>query len=112
MKLLRLMPVLLPAALLASCGDETQSDADARSSTGQVLEGTISDAMLPVDRVRSEPPLLRPAPSVNGATGAAAPSGDEGDENGESGGDEDAGNASGEADESPEPSPPENEGDA
>lgn len=112
MKLLRLMPVLLPAALLAACENERQDDADARSSSGQVLEGTISDAMLPVDRVRSEPPLLRPAPSANGPTGPAAPSDDEGDENGASGDDEDAGDAAGAADEAPEPSPPENEGDA
>ena len=50
------MPAL---ALLAACGGDAPTD-DSRSASGEVLEGTISDAMLPVDRVRSEPPLEDP----------------------------------------------------
>ena len=56
-----LAPVLLVGALLglAACGKEAPKD-DSRSATGQVLEGSISDEMLPVDTVRSEPPLEDP----------------------------------------------------
>jgi hypothetical protein len=54
----RLIVLLLPMALLAACGEE-QAD-DGRAASGEVLEGTISDAMLPLDRVQSEPPLEDP----------------------------------------------------
>jgi hypothetical protein len=50
--------LLLPLALLAACGEEPTDDG--RAASGEVLEGTISDAMLPVDRVQSEPPLEDP----------------------------------------------------
>ena len=53
----RLFLALAPVALLASCGGEADEEGTA---SGEVLEGTISDAMLPVDRVRSEPPLENP----------------------------------------------------
>jgi hypothetical protein len=46
-------------ALVAACDGETPAD-DGRAASGEVLEGTISDAMLPVDRVRSEAPLADP----------------------------------------------------
>ena len=54
----RLLFALLPIALVAACKDEASNDS--RSASGEVLEGTVSDAMLPVDRVRSEPPLEDP----------------------------------------------------
>ena len=69
---------LLPIAalgLLAACGDDPapSPDDDDRTASGEILEGTISDAMLPVDRVRSEPPLLRPAaPAAGGGSSATA----------------------------------------
>jgi hypothetical protein len=53
----RLFLALLPIALLAACTDEP---ADEGAATGEVLEGTVSDAMLPLDRVQSEPPLEDP----------------------------------------------------
>ena len=53
--------LVLPAlALLAACGGDNTSGNDGRAASGEVLEGTISDEMLPVDRVRSEPPLEDP----------------------------------------------------
>lgn len=55
----RAIPVLAVLALLAACGGEASTD-DGRAASGEVLEGTITDAMLPVDRVRSEPPLEDP----------------------------------------------------
>jgi hypothetical protein len=54
----RLILVLAPLALLAACGEEPAGDG--RAASGEVLEGTISDAMLPLDRVQSEPPLENP----------------------------------------------------
>ena len=58
---MRLQPLvaLAPLALLAACNKQAPSN-DSRSASGEVLEGTISDAMLPVDRVQSEPPLEDP----------------------------------------------------
>lgn len=57
----RLLLALPALALLAACGGGDSSESDGRAASGEVLEGTISDEMLPVDRVRSEPPLEDPA---------------------------------------------------
>ena len=46
--------IALPLAL-AACGDK-EPDAKA-TAAGEILEGTTSDAMLPLDTVRSQPPL-------------------------------------------------------
>lgn len=56
----RLFLALTPLALLAACGKEAPAEGDSRSASGTVLEGTISDAMLPVDTVQSQPPLAEP----------------------------------------------------
>ena len=72
--------ILLPLALLAACKDEVADDTG-RAASGEVLEGTISDAMLPLDRVTSEPPLEDPeafakaqekadSPAATGSPGA------------------------------------------
>lgn len=61
-----------PLALLAACGEEAPTD-DGRAATGEVLEGTISDAMLPVDRVRSQAPLAAPERTAGGEDGTATP---------------------------------------
>ena len=46
---------------LAACGSETKAPV-AKDAGGEVLEGSISDAMLPLDTVRSQAPLApRPA---------------------------------------------------
>lgn len=76
----RLPAALLPLALLAGCGEEPPvvepGDNDGRSAEGEVIGGTISDAMLPLDTVRSQaPPAVAasaPGPSETPA-GAAAP---------------------------------------
>jgi hypothetical protein len=79
----RLFIALIPLALLAACKDEVANEADSRSARGEVLEGTISDAMLPLDRVRSEPPLEDPEAfaeaqekATEGAPGAPAQAGE------------------------------------
>ena len=56
----RLLLALPALALLAACGGNAPTGKDRRAASGEVLEGTISDEMLPVDRVRSEPPLEDP----------------------------------------------------
>jgi hypothetical protein len=55
----RLLIALSPLLLLAACGKEAPVD-DSRSASGEVLEGTVSDAMLPLDTVKSEPPFEDP----------------------------------------------------
>ena len=54
----RCLALLLPLALLAGCNKSSKNDE--RSASGQVLQGTISDDMLPLDKLKSEPPLLAP----------------------------------------------------
>lgn len=53
---------------LSACGEKGKDGAKG-SAEGEVLEGSISDAMLPLDTVRSQPPL---APH-SGAPGSRTP---------------------------------------
>jgi hypothetical protein len=46
---------------LAGCQEKTQTAPSNATAVGEVLAGSASDAMLPVDTVRSKPPL---APKV------------------------------------------------
>ena len=59
----RLITALSLAIALAACGsgDETTAD-DARQAEGEVLEGTVSDAMIPLDQLRSQGEPLRQTP--------------------------------------------------
>lgn len=82
----RLPAVLIPFALLAACGEEPvveATDNDGRTAAGEVIGGTISDAMLPLDSVRSQAPAAAEAsdtgsgvPSEGGATRAGQASGE------------------------------------
>lgn len=56
MKLLPNPLWLLLAVALASCGEEKKAAAGAQSG-GEVLEGSISDSMIPLETVRSQAPL-------------------------------------------------------
>jgi hypothetical protein len=70
---LTLRPALVLAAaiaLLAACNKSPDTN---RSASGEVLEGTISDNMLPLDKVTSQPPLA--APTGSGKSGAKAGAG-------------------------------------
>ncbi|MBO9519581.1 MAG: hypothetical protein J7493_16080 [Porphyrobacter sp.] len=73
----RLIPALAALTLLSACGGGKTSADDSRSASGEVLEGTASDAMLPVDQVRSQAPFA--PPERTGAAGAteAVPAGEE-----------------------------------
>lgn len=53
MKLYRFAPLALLA--LAACGSEPKPTGG--SADGEILPGSASDAMLPLDTVRSQPPL-------------------------------------------------------
>jgi hypothetical protein len=80
----RLLLALPALALLAACGGNAPAGNDRRAASGEVLEGTISDDMLPIDRVRSEPPLedpeafekVRSAADATAGAGHAAEAGD------------------------------------
>ena len=52
------------AALLTACNGDAPQEGEV---TGEVLEGTISDEMLPLDRVRSEAPLADPTGTGRGS---------------------------------------------
>ena len=58
----RLLAAAVIASLLAACQDEAPQEGEA---TGEVLEGTISDDMLPLDQLRSEAPLADPTGTGN-----------------------------------------------
>lgn len=63
------------ACLLAACGGDKPAG-EAVAGGGEVLEGTASDAMLPLATVTSEPPPAPPEPAAttraSGAAEAAA----------------------------------------
>jgi hypothetical protein len=87
MSIIRTLAAAAPLLLaISACGDEPAVDTqgDGREASGEVLEGTISDAMLPVDQVRSQAPLVEVVEddseggtssdaSTQGATETAAP---------------------------------------
>ena len=56
--------------LLAACDSGSDGAADGRTAEGEVLGGTISDEMLPLDTVRSQSP-----PLVEAEEGGEDPSG-------------------------------------
>lgn len=70
------VPTLALALALAGCKGEDKPAQDARAA-GEVLPGSASDAMIPYDTVRSQPPLA-PKPVASGRPGAS-----DGDEGGE-----------------------------
>ncbi|MDR2856814.1 MAG: hypothetical protein LBV50_03090 [Novosphingobium sp.] len=67
---------LLPLAL-AGCKGEKKKTTEAGTAQGEILPGSASDAMLPLDSVRSQPPL---APAVMPGGKAAKQGGTTGDE--------------------------------
>ena len=59
MKLACLLVLPLLAALAGCGGAEQGAEGERRTAVGEVLGGTISDDMLPLDTVTSQSPLLR-----------------------------------------------------
>lgn len=61
--------LLLPLAALALSGcDKKEEDKNAQAAGGEVLPGTVSDAMIDLDTSTAEPPL-QPVQPTGGATG-------------------------------------------
>ena len=59
---------------MTACGDdaaEAPAEGDERGARGEVLGGTISDDMIPLDRLRSQSPPVADAPAVAQGAGAA-----------------------------------------
>lgn len=69
---LTLALILAPMLALAGCGGTERNEKDQRTAAGEILPGSISDAMLPYDTVRSQPPLAPPETVKGGTKGAAA----------------------------------------
>lgn len=77
------LPHLAAAAgllLLSACTDDAVPVAEGGSASGDILPGSVSDAMIPTDTLQSQPPLMAPAPA---AAGAPAPSEADGDAGGD-----------------------------
>lgn len=73
------------ALLLAACGGSGEEDE--RTASGEVLEGSISDAMLPLEQVTSQPPPLMVEPTSRPAQDADEADAEAETENSESPGD-------------------------
>jgi len=56
---LRCLALLVPLVILAGCNKSNPQN-DKRSATGEVLQGTTTDAMIPLGQLTSQPPLLPP----------------------------------------------------
>lgn len=70
-----ILPVMVLAVALAlpACQAE-KKPASQRAAGGEVLPGSVSDAMLPLDTLRSQPPLApRPTASARTAGSKAEP---------------------------------------
>ena len=70
MRLTRSLALLLPLLLLAGCNNKPSRN-DQRSASGEVLQGTIGDDMLPLDKLKSQPPLLAPSEGKSTPEGVA-----------------------------------------
>jgi hypothetical protein len=70
--LLRFAPAGLALLALAACdsSDPEQASAAGGRAEGEVLGGTISDEMIPLDQLRSQSPPLRAAPTGVATAGA------------------------------------------
>ena len=79
MKTAVLICVLALGLTTGACKDKKAAPGEAAPS-GEVLPGSVSDAMLPYDTVRSQPPLApqtesAPKPGTKGAASEAAEAG-------------------------------------
>ena len=73
---------LLGALTLAGCHRSAKSD-DQRTAAGQVMSGSITDAMLPYDTLRSQPQLAPARAATDAPSAVAADSGADGVTGGE-----------------------------
>ena len=77
------LAALAPLALLAACNGSGEKVPERKTAAGEVLGGSISDSMLPLDTVQSQSPPLRESAGAKGGnetTDTADDSADGGDE--------------------------------
>jgi hypothetical protein len=60
------LPALILLAALTACGGKKDEGPERKTAAGEVLGGSISDAMLPLATVTSQSPPLREIPADNG----------------------------------------------
>jgi hypothetical protein len=67
----RSLALIVPLLALSACGQDKPKES---AASGEILPGSVSDAMLPEDRLTSQPPLAPMAarPGKEMTTGAAA----------------------------------------
>lgn len=71
------LALLVPGLLaLGACSEKKQAAGNGASAFGEVLPGSASDAMLPEDTVRSQPPLAPKSEPSSSAKGGKARSSD------------------------------------
>jgi hypothetical protein len=75
------LPALILLAALTACGGKKDEGPERKTAAGEVLGGTISDAMLPLATVTSQSPPLRENASDAGSSDETGPTpdSDEGD---------------------------------
>lgn len=73
---LRFYAAIATMAVLAACNDAPQQAGPATS--GEVVDGTISDDMLPYATATSQPPLMAPEPVATGSGDAASADAEDG----------------------------------
>ena len=66
----RRLLLFIPLIALVGCHKSGPGN-DQRSASGQVLQGTASDAMIPLAQLTSQPPLLQPSKHPTTPEGAA-----------------------------------------
>lgn len=66
------LPLIAATLLLTACGADRKDEGAGRAQ-GQILPGSASDAMLPLDTVRSQAPL---APKAEGSAKAGGAEGE------------------------------------
>jgi hypothetical protein len=69
------LALLIGVFALSGCKGEPKSDAGAGTAQGEVLPGAASDAMLPLDTVKSQAPLAQEGVSGDPRSAKSAKSG-------------------------------------
>lgn len=70
----RIAATFLGAAALAACGGSGDEAEGGEAENSRILEGSVSDEMIPYEKLRSEPPAAR----ISEGEGKAAPKGTSG----------------------------------
>lgn len=74
----QMLTLAAAAAILAGCNGDPEQEADGgngSAASGEVLEGSISDEMIPLDQLRSQPPRAAPEPGEESSGAGSAPAG-------------------------------------